>query len=100
MLLIQVLATWRLTNLLYREDGPLDVFARLRDRAGVRYDEHSNRVATNPVGKALCCFWCTSVWTALAINLFEGQISPIKILACSAGAILIEQIREGGEHGT
>lgn len=82
-----ILATWRLASLLYAEDGPADVFAKMRDMAGVRYDERSNRVADTIAGKALCCFWCTSMWSALVVS--GGSL--VRALAYSAGAILIRE---------
>jgi hypothetical protein len=88
-LLTGILATWRLTSLLHKEDGPFDVFALARDAAGVRYDELSRPVSENPVGKALTCFWCTSIWSALIVS--RGSL--LKALAYSAGAILIEGLR-------
>jgi hypothetical protein len=87
-LLTGILATWRLTNLLHKEDGPFDVFGKLRDLAGVRYDEMSNPVSDNPVGKALTCFWCTSVWAGLIV----GRGSIVRALAYSAGAILVKEL--------
>ena len=88
-LLIGILATWRLTSLLHKEDGPFDVFALARDAAGVRFDELSRPYSDNPVGKALTCFWCTSMWAGLIV----GRGSIVRALAYSAGAILIEELR-------
>jgi hypothetical protein len=87
-LLIGILATWRLTSLLHNEDGPFDMFALARDAAGVRYDELSRPVSDNPVGKALTCFYCTSVWAGLII----GRGSIVRALAYSAGAILVKEL--------
>lgn len=84
--LIGILATWRLSKLLTAEDGPYDIFGSLRDRAGVTHDEYSQCVGKTEVAKALCCIKCTSVWVGLA--LAGGH--PVKGLAYSAGAILIE----------
>ncbi len=96
-MMMGILATWRLTRLLYAgsptelaEDGPFDVFARLRDAVGVRYDEYSRPTGANVVAKGLSCFWCTSVWA----GLFVARGNVIKALAYSAGAILIQEIRK------
>lgn len=96
-LLLGILATWRLTSLLHAEDGPFDLFARLRDWAGVRYDERSQAVADSEVGKALTCFLCTSVWSALVVTVCQRKGSLVNVLAYSAGAILIETMRGGRE---
>lgn len=51
--LLGALATWRVAALLVREDGPYDLIARLR------------RATANTVaGRALECFYCTSLWVA------------------------------------
>lgn len=96
-LLTGILATWRLTHLLYAgdppEDGPFEMFAKIRDAAGVKFDEHSIPVSDNQIGKMLCCFWCTSVWAGLAVTGLQGSVSLRKVLAYSAGAILLEELR-------
>ena len=53
---LAVLATWRVTHLLAREDGPFDVLARLRARLGRGF-----------FGSLLDCFACVSVWVAAAV---------------------------------
>jgi len=87
-LLIGILATWRLTSLLHKEDGPFDVFALARDAAGIRFDEQSRPYSDSQIGKMLTCFWCTSMWAALIVS----RGSPVKALAYSAGAILIREL--------
>lgn len=68
-LLIAALATWRLTDLLVIEDGPLNAFARLRYAAGIRYDDYSQPRADTLAGQALLCPRCTSVWVGLALTV-------------------------------
>lgn len=96
-LILGILATWRLTKLLYAgnppESGPYEILDRFRDFAGVRYDEHSNPVSDTQVGKALTCFLCTSVWAGLFISIFQGKSSFVRALAYSAGAILFRDVR-------
>lgn len=59
-----VLASWRLTSLFAREDGPFNIFARFRHFIGVRYME-GVPVGMNFIAKAITCPWCFSVWVAL-----------------------------------
>lgn len=59
-------AVFRIASMLVYEEGPWDIFCRLRHRLGVRYDERSQPFGLNVVGKALCCLWCTSVWVGMA----------------------------------
>lgn len=98
-LLIAVLATWRISSLLVREDGPFDIFALIRTVAGVKYDENSNAYSGNVFGKMLLCLWCTSIWVALAIVVSYGM-TFLDIFAISAGAILVEALRKGGRNGS
>lgn len=71
--IILSLATWRITSLLTEEDGPADIFIKLR-------------AVLKPIG-VLECFWCASVWVGwlLSFNLIEG-------LAYSAVAIFIQKV--------
>lgn len=92
-----ILATWRLTSLLHSEDGPFEIFARFRDWAGIKYDEQSQPVSENQLGKMIACVWCLSIWTGLAITVLQGNWSVVRILAYSAGAIWIEELR--GRNG-
>lgn len=76
-----ILATWRLSTLLTLERGPYAVFKRLRDEN-----------ADNEVGKALECFYCTSIWSAVLVLILE-VVCPrlVDVLVMSAGAILYDK---------
>ena len=89
-LLLGILAIWRITHLLNAEDGPWQVFVRLRRFAGVGF-----------WGQLLDCFYCLSVWIAAPFALYLGGNWSERAsmwLALSAGAILVESIIERG-HG-
>ena len=76
-LLLGTLAVWRITHLFSEEDGPWDVFARLR------------RVA----GRILACFYCLSLWVALPLALMLGNGWKERLLllpALSASGIFLE----------
>ena len=88
-LVVGVLVVWRVTHLLFAEDGPWDVVIRLRRQAGVGF-----------WGKLLDCFYCLSLWIAapLALLLTSGWAERLLLWpALSAGAILLERLtsREG-----
>lgn len=87
-----ILATWRVSRLLVREDGPGEYIAKLRDRVGVKYDAHGDPYADegNFWGGLLSCVFCTSVWVAPLAILFRRSLTVI--LAVSGGAILIERL--------
>lgn len=57
MLVLAGLATWRISSLIIREDGPGRVFFRLRTFLG-RY-----------FVTLLECLWCLSVWVGLGVGL-------------------------------
>jgi len=65
-----ILATWRISSLLVDERGPRDVFAKLRYRAGIRFNMHSEPYADTLLGEMLLCVWCTSFWVGLFWTLF------------------------------
>lgn len=89
-LLSLALATWRLTTMLTKEDGPGDLFASLRDWAGVRYDPTGQAYGASFAGDVLSCFWCCSVWAALALVFMPRWV--IGTLAASALAIGMKEL--------
>lgn len=66
-LLIYGLATWRLASLFVQEDGPFDVFVKLRELAGIEHDENKEPyiIPDNFFAGILSCVWCCSMWAAL-----------------------------------
>ncbi len=106
---LTALAAWRLAHLLVHEEGPADLFARLRHRAGVRWvavqgpaGPTPTRVATTSLAKGLTCLWCVSVWTAAALRLSRGNrlgAALRDVLALSAGAIMVHEVLHGGRTG-
>lgn len=66
-LILGVLAVYRATNLLVREDGPGDVFLRLRTALG-RYDyvpDGDELVPATKMGRFIACPYCVGMWLAL-----------------------------------
>jgi hypothetical protein len=79
---LAVLAVWRLTHLLAKEDGPWRMFSRLRGSF---------------LGPLLSCFYCLSVWVAAAFVWFTGGTRlerAVTWLALSGAAILLEKATE------
>jgi hypothetical protein len=74
-----------------REDGPGDIFARIRYWAGIRWDEFSRKYSNKFLGKMLMCVWCTSVWiSAIAsILLFPEDIWTYILYVFSLSAVAI-----------
>lgn len=74
------LAVWRIAYMLVEEDGPYDIFKRLR--------------ADFPKGiSPLECFYCTSVWVAIIFGV-SLQLSIVVIISLSAMAIFIKLIHD------
>jgi hypothetical protein len=88
--LAAILAVWRVAHLVAVEDGPFDVFLRLRRRA-----------AAAGAGRLLGCFLCFSVWTAAGVALLVARDVRSYLLlvpALSGGAILLERATSRGEE--
>jgi Protein of unknown function (DUF1360) len=87
--LIGTLATWRVSALLVREDGPYDLIARLR-----------KATANTMAGRALECFYCTSLWIAAPAAFWLAGATwrwfPMW-LALSGAASLLERVSAARE---
>lgn len=89
------LATWRVSSLITHEDGPGNIFARVRRAVGAERPGEMTGVAI-----LFTCVWCMSVWVAFfvaptVVLLEKGYDWPRYVLlvpAASAIAIIIESI--------
>lgn len=90
-LIIYALAVWRLSRLLVKEDGPYEIFRRLRIRSGIEYAQFDrDAIASWPDWNPLTCMCCTSVYTAAM--LYKMPQSLLNILAASSVAVLLDKI--------
>ena len=83
-LVLSLLATWRVTHLLAYEDGPWDVFVRLRTALG-----------NGVLGRLVDCFQCVSIWVSAVLALFVSRVAlewGVAWLALSGGACLLERM--------
>jgi hypothetical protein len=81
--LLAILATWRLTHLFAKEDGPANLVVRFRARLG-----------SGSAGRLMDCFNCLSVWVAAPVALLTCRKPSDRILAwlaLSGGACLLER---------
>jgi hypothetical protein len=82
--IIALLAVWRITHLLSKEDGPFNVIFKLRKQTGQGF-----------FAALLDCFYCLSIWIAIPFGIWTGNNTPEKIICClalSGGACIIEKI--------
>lgn len=90
---IIVLAVWRVSSLLTREDGPLLIFRWIRERSGIIHDDSGIPIAwddRNP----LHCIWCVSLFVApLCYLTWPLMPAIITILALSASVCLLDSWR-------
>lgn len=77
------LAGWRVANLLVNEDGPLDIFERVRLFVGMKPGEISGFMP-----KLFSCIFCMSVWTTFGAYL-TYLISPITVMIVAAMTIAL-----------
>lgn len=78
---LAVLACWRITHLLAREDGPWNLLASFRRRLG-----------NHMLGHLMDCFYCLSLWIAapLAWVAFSSGVDrALGWFAISGGACLL-----------
>jgi hypothetical protein len=90
-IVLAALATWRLAHLVAEEDGPANVIARTRARAG-----------TSQLGELMDCFYCLSLWTAAPFALAAAprrRDAPLTWLALSGAACLLERTTSTPEKG-
>jgi hypothetical protein len=81
--LLAVLATWRVTHLITREDGPAEVIYRIRRWMSAGF-----------WGQLMDCFLCFSLWVAAAMAFFVASRPAawvVSWLAISGGACLLER---------
>ena len=84
---IASLATWRISHLFSKEDGPFNIVYLLRKKAGAGF-----------FGSLLDCFYCVTVWAAFPFGMWEGNSWWEKLLcwwALSGAACLLEQATTG-----
>lgn len=99
-ILLAILATYRLAQLIYFDDGPLFVFARLRDwsdrLAKEEQDDGIKRGVMSSVTDGLHCPYCTGVWAAIICAILVKYPSGIGdfflyLLAIAGGQSIIER---------
>jgi hypothetical protein len=89
-LVVASLATWRITHLLAHEDGPGDIFVKVRIRLGDGF-----------WGSLMDCFYCLSLWVAILFAPVVTRRLPDAVLiwlALSGAACLLERATAASVH--
>lgn len=89
--------TWRVSHLLVHERAPFAMLTKFRRAIGIRYDRHSNIVASNELGELFLCVFCLSVWVGILIAFLhyrDWAFIPYG-LAYSAISCLLERVASG-----
>jgi hypothetical protein len=102
-LAIAGLALWRVSALMAYEQGPWQIFMRLRRRAGVEmYDSGEPTISPQEgyLAQLLSCIWCLSMMLAIpyaaVYMLLPAQVRVASLpFAISALAILVEKVNRG-----
>jgi hypothetical protein len=66
---ILALATWRIASLVAEEEGLFGWLEWVRNRIGVRYDEHSYAYGENELADRMLCIWCSTPWIGAALTV-------------------------------
>lgn len=88
------IATWRLTRMLQKEEGPFNIFGKFRNLF-IKNEEGGTRLIL--IGKLLACMWCLSVWVAMpfAFHLASNLLELVAYTAALSGAaMLIQYLQE------
>ena len=86
---ITVLAVWRITHLLSKEDGPFEVIFKIRKLIGQGF-----------FAGLLDCFYCLSIWVAIPFGIWIGKTVLETIICClalSGAACIIQKIIDAGK---
>lgn len=100
--LILSLAVYRLSMFMVYDDGPFDVFQRLRESIGILYYDNGEPIEGEYKGwaKLLSCLWCVSVWLGFLLAICYALSPSSTVILCSpfslsAAAMIIERIVNG-----
>lgn len=89
-LVLAILGVWRICHLVHKEDGPWELIAALRRRAG-----------DSMAGRAMDCFYCVSLWVAppfAAVLAMDWRQGVLLWLALSGAAIMVEALHAALAH--
>lgn len=88
------LAGWRVAHLLVVEDGPFDIFEKIRQMVGIKSGEIDSFF-----GLLLSCMFCTTVWTCIFMyGLWLLSPTAVIVIAAMSIALMAEALNGRSEH--
>lgn len=84
------LAVWRVSYMLVHEEGPNDVFIKLREASGVQYDDKTGETVSWNDWTPLICIWCTSLYVAVILSWAPKRL--ITMFATSGIAVIVDKL--------
>lgn len=99
-ILLAILATYRLAQMVVFDDGPLFIFAHLREwsdrNAKAEQDDGIKRGVMSSITDGLHCPYCVGVWAAVVCTILVKYPSKIGdfflyLLAIAGGQSIIER---------
>ena len=100
-LIILSLATWRVSYMLVEEQGPAEIFDKLRYKIGVQHTDEGVPFAWNWFAELFTCVWCMSVWVGtifFVVDALTGWAWVGIPFALSALSILIHEVIDRLRH--
>lgn len=94
-LLLLTLACYRLSQLIAIDEGPLEIFFKLRDRLGA-YDLRPDGQAKTNIGRGISCPYCVGMWFALLLAVVKVGLSVdviLWLLAIAGGQAFLWSLR-------
>lgn len=92
------LAVWRISSIVYDEDGPYNVFRHMRRLLGILHDEQGVPFGYPRWLEWMDCFWCIALMVSILVvtplciahkcGILESAISTLSV---STGAIITER---------
>lgn len=91
-LVLLSLACYRLAQLFVFDEGPFNIFDRIRILAGA-YDYDSQGRAKTNLGRLINCPYCVGIWVALPLGIMVSGISwyiPLWWFAIAGGQAFLQ----------
>lgn len=79
---VAAIATWRLSHMFLKENGPFRVFRQGREALGVVYDPVDEDFIVSARYEITTCIWCLSMWVGAftALGLWLSPSLTTKLL--------------------